>query len=138
MSTPPVTLDDLSVVDPVPATATAARRPRTVRTVITGSVGGIAGLAPHVLHHIGPLVGSALVAGSGGTVLFAALGFAASMPMLISLRRKFANWWAPGIALVLFVVMFLVSSYVVGPLISGPTPQPSSGSSRVDHEEHHP
>lgn len=137
MSTPPVSLDDVSVVGPGPATAPAARRPRTVRTVITGSLGGIAGLAPHVLHHIGPLVGSALVAGSGGTVLFGVLGFVASVPMLISLRRKFANWWAPGIALALFVVMFFVSSYVVGPLISGPTPQPSSGSSQVDHEVHH-
>ena len=32
-------------------------------------VGGAAGLAPHVLHHIGLLAGTAVVAGSGGTRL---------------------------------------------------------------------
>ncbi|WEO76062.1 hypothetical protein BJQ94_11830 [Cryobacterium sp. SO2] len=138
MSTPSARTDDVSVVDKAsPVTKTQAR-PRTIRTVVTGAVGGIAGVAPHVLHHIGPLVGSALVAGSGGTVLFGVLGFVASVPMLISLRRKFASWWAPGIALAIFVVMFLLSSFVVGPLISAPARQPSTGSSEVGHDSHHP
>ena len=96
------------------------KRRRTVWTVITGAVGGIVGLAPHVLHHIGPLVGTALIAGAGGKVLFGFIGLAASVPMLIKLRRRFANWWAPAIALVIFTAMFLVSSFVLGPLISGP------------------
>ena len=40
----------------------------------TGVVGVLVGLAPHVLHHVGALAGTALVAGSGGTALFGALG----------------------------------------------------------------
>ena len=35
----------------------------------TGVVGVLVGLAPHVLHHVGALAGTALVAGSGGTSL---------------------------------------------------------------------
>ncbi|ASD22585.1 hypothetical protein B7495_11205 [Cryobacterium sp. LW097] len=138
MSTPSARTDDVSIVGLAPPAAKTQARPRTIWTVVTGALGGIAGLVPHVLHHIGPLVGSALVAGSGGTVLFGVVGFVASVPMLISLRRKFASWWAPGIALAIFIVMFLLSTYVVGPLISGPTLQPSTGSSRVAHDTHHP
>src|SRR5680860_529777 len=75
---------------------------RSPWTIITGAFGIVAGLTPHVLHHIGPLVGTALVAGAGGTVLFGVHGLAASVPMLIKLRRKFNNWWAPAIALCVF------------------------------------
>ena len=35
--------------------------------VLTGAVGAAAGLAPHVLHHIGLLAGTAFIAGAGGT-----------------------------------------------------------------------
>ena len=79
--------------------STVDRKRRTVWTVLSGGLGGIVGLAPHVLHHIGPLVGTALVAGAGGTALFGVLGLVASVPMLIKLRRRFSNWWAPAIAL---------------------------------------
>jgi hypothetical protein len=34
--------------------------------------GVVTGLAPHVLHHVGPLAGAALLAGAGGKLLFAA------------------------------------------------------------------
>ena len=74
-----------------------------------------------MLHHIGPLVGTALVAGAGGTALFGGLGLAASVPMLVELHRRFSSWWAPAIALAAFTAMFLVSSLVIGPLISGTT-----------------
>lgn len=118
--------------------AKAARRPRTLRTVLTGILGGIAGVAPHVLHHIGPLVGTALVAGMGGTILFGVLGLAASVPMLLSLRRRFKNWWAPGIALGFFVLMFLLSSLVIGPLISAPSSESISVVPTEEHGTHHP
>jgi hypothetical protein len=108
-----------------------------VWTVLSGGVGGIVGLAPHVLHHIGPLVGTALVAGAGGTALFGVLGLIASVPMLITLRRRFSNWWAPGIALGVFTAMFLISSFVVGPLISAPDKPATPGVSQVDHLSHH-
>ncbi|RYV49707.1 hypothetical protein EUA98_17405 [Pengzhenrongella frigida] len=106
-------------------------------TVLSGGLGGIVGLAPHVLHHVGPLVGTALVAGAGGTALFGILGLAASVPMLIKLHRRFSNWWAPAIALGVFTAMFLVSSFVIGPLISAPDEPATPGVTEVDHDAHH-
>ena len=116
---------------------TVDRKRRTVWTVISGGLGGIVGLAPHVLHHIGPLVGTALVAGAGGTALFGVLGLVASVPMLIKLRRRFSNWWAPGIALGVFTAMFLVSSFVIGPLISAPDNPATPSMSDSGHASHH-
>jgi len=112
---------------------TTDRKRRTVWTVLSGGLGGIVGLAPHVLHHIGPLVGTALVAGAGGTALFGVLGLVTSVPMLITLRRRFSSWWAPGIALGGFIAMFLISSFVVGPLISAPDKPATPGVSQIDH-----
>jgi len=113
------------------------RHPRSTWTVLSGALGGIVGLAPHVLHHIGPLVGTALVAGTGGTALFGILGLAASVPMLITLHRRFANWWAPAIALGVFTAMFLISSFVIGPLISAPDEPANPGVTEVNHDAHH-
>ena len=81
--------------------------------------GGFIGLLPHVLHHVGPLAGAALLAGVGGQLLFAAIGFVAAVPFLIRLYRRFHSWRAPAVALVVFVAMFLLSSLVIGPAISG-------------------
>ena len=108
---------------------------RRVRDAATGVVGVLVGLAPHVLHHVGFLAGTALVAGSGGTALFGGLGLVASVPLLLRLRRQFGTWRAPAIGLAVFVVMFVLSAYVVGPAISGT----SSGSRApaVDQDEHH-
>jgi hypothetical protein len=125
-------------VNETTAKATPDRKRRTIWTLLNGGLGGIVGLAPHVLHHIGPLVGTALVAGAGGTALFGVLGLVASVPMLIKLRRRFSNWWAPGIALGVFIAMFLISSFVVGPLISAPDGPATPGVSQVDHGAHHP
>lgn len=96
------------------------------------------GLAPHLLHHAGPLVGTALVAGAGGTALFGLLGLAASVPMLIRLRRRFARRWAPAIALTLFGAMFTLSSLVIGPQISASLePAAPEVTDSVDHDVHH-
>ena len=126
------------VVNETTADATPDRKRRTIWTVLSGGLGGVVGLAPHVLHHIGPLVGTALVAGAGGTALFGVLGLVASVPMLIKLKRRFSNWWAPGIALGVFTAMFLISSFVVGPLISAPDEPAMPGVSQVEHGTHHP
>lgn len=113
-------------------------RRRTTWTAITGVFGGIMGLAPHVLHHVGPLVGTALVAGAGGTALFGILGVAASVPMLVKLKRRFASWWAPTIALLIFAAMFALSTLVIGPWISGDTaPLQPAATDTVDHDVHH-
>ena len=100
---------------------------------VVGAVGLIMGLLPHVLHHIGLLAGTALVAGSGGTALFGALGLLASIPMLVRLYRRFGSWIAPALGLLVFAAMFSLSAFVIGPAISGtggdvtPVPVPTPG-----------
>ncbi len=106
-------------------------------TTITGLFGAISGLAPHVLHHIGPLVGTAVVAGAGGTALFAAIGFVASIPMLWRLKKRFGSWLAPAVALVIFAAMFSLSTFVIGPAISGGNEAPPTTVTSADHEAHH-
>ena len=101
--------------------------------------GAFIGLAPHVLHHVGPLAGAALLAGTGGTLLFAALGFVAATPFLLRLYRRFGTWRAPATALMVFAAMFSLSSFVVGPAISGDDDPPARpGIEQPDgHEQHH-
>jgi hypothetical protein len=100
---------------------------------VVGAVGLIMGLLPHVLHHIGLLAGTAVVAGSGGTALFGALGLLASIPMLVRLYRRFGSWIAPALGLAVFAAMFSLSAFVIGPAISGsgadvtPGPVPTPG-----------
>ena len=102
--------------------------------------GAFVGLAPHVLHHVGPLAGAALLAGAGGTLLFAALGFLAAIPFLLRLYRRFRTWKAPALALAVFAAMFSLSSFVIGPVISGEDeparPQPGI-EQPAGHDEHH-
>ena len=119
----------------------AQPRKRTVadriRDAATGLIGGVVGLAPHVLHHIGLLAGTALVAGSGGTALFAAIGLVASVPLLLRLRRRFGSWRAPAIGLAVFAAMFALSAFVIGPAISGAGSTGSPSVPAVDHTGHH-
>lgn len=110
-----------------------------IRTLWDGLVGGIGllmGLLPHVLHHVGFLVGTAFVAGSGGgTFIFGALGLLLSVPMLRRIYKRFGTWRAPAIALVIFAAMFALSSFVIGPAISGVN---NSGPTPItDHNSHH-
>lgn len=105
-----------------------------------GAIGALVGLAPHVLHHVGLLAGTALVAGAGGTALFGVVGLVASVPLLVRLRRRFASWWAPAIALAVFAAMFSLSTFVIGPAISGvgdPAPGDSPAPTSTDHTGHH-
>ena len=129
-----------------PATAPppAPRRalvPR-VRLAISSAGAVVLGLAPHVLHHAGPLAGAALFAGVGGSLLFGALGLLLTIPLLLRLRRRFGSWRAPALALALFVAVFSISTFVIGPALTGAdepagekatpvTPAPAA------HEEHH-
>jgi hypothetical protein len=103
---------------------------------IVGAVGFLVGLLPHVLHHVAFLAGTALVAGSGGTLVFGLLGLAASVPMLLRLRRRFGTWVAPAIGLAVFAAMFALSALVIGPAISGSSPDgpaPAPGPSPTEH-----
>lgn len=114
---------------------------RTIWTAISGVTGVVVGVAPHVLHHVGPLVGTALVAGAGGTALFGLVGLLASIPMLVKLRRRFRSWWAPGIALLVFAAAFVFSTAVVGPLIRGDESGTPNGPTQTQlppgHDQHH-
>ena len=81
--------------------------------------GVLVGVAPHVLHHVGPLAGAALLAGAGGKLLFGALGLVLSIPFLLRLYRRFHTLLAPALACVAFAAIFAVSTLVVSPLITG-------------------
>lgn len=118
-------------------------RPRlaAVRDTVGAVVGAVLGLAPHVLHHVGLIAGTAFVAGAGGNALLYAVGLLLSVPMLLRIHRRFGTWLAPVIATVVFTGMFLFSALVVGPAITsddglrdGParTPTPTE-----QHTEHH-
>jgi hypothetical protein len=127
------------------AAITAAAPPGRLRAwwnTAVGALGTLGGLAPHILHHVGPLAGTALVAGAGGTALFGALGFAASIPMLLRLRRRYRSWWAPALALLIFAAMFALSAFVIGPVISGGdaggAPADSPAPTSTEHTGHHP
>ncbi len=107
-------------------------------SVIVGIWAAITGAAPHVLHHVGPLAGAAIVSGALGTALFGFVGFVATIPLLLRLRRRFGSWLAPGIALAIFATTFTLASAVVGPQIAGGEAPASSSVTVVEHEEHHP
>lgn len=113
------------------------RRRRSLRDALTGLIGAVLGLAPHVLHHVGLLAGTALVAGSGGTALFAVVGLAAMVPLLLRLRRRFGSWLAPALGLAVFTAMFALSAFVVGPAISGGQDSPAPVGPSIDHSSHH-
>jgi hypothetical protein len=110
------------------------------RDAVGAAVGAILGLAPHVLHHIGLIAGAAFVTGAGGNALFFVLGLVFSLPLLRRLYRRFHTWRAPAIAAVVFAAVFSLSSFVIGPAISGgPADSPStpSPSPSQDHAGHH-
>jgi len=109
---------------------------------VTGTIGAVSGVAPHVLHHVGPLAGAAILAGAAGTALFGALGFLLSIPFLLRMRRRFDSWRAPAIALAVFAAAFTLSTVVIGPAIrrgdapAAPVERPA-GEPRDGHAGHH-
>lgn len=102
--------------------------------VVVAAWAAVTGITPHVLHHVGPLAGTALVAGAGGQLLFGAVGFVATIPMLLKLRQRFGSWTAPVIALAVFAAVFSFSTFVIGPRISG-APEPTDPTSPVSETE---
>ncbi|GIU94174.1 MAG: hypothetical protein KatS3mg012_0631 [Gaiellaceae bacterium] len=121
-------------------TTVALERPSLAGRVWGGVLavwGGFIGLLPHVLHHVGPLAGAALLAGATGRLLFAAIGFVAAIPFLRRLHRRFRTWKAPAIALAVFAAAFSLSSFVIGPAISGENAPAQPGIEDDGHAEHH-
>ena len=127
-----------------PSTAGAAVEPHVATPrrgglggVATGALGAVSGVLPHVLHHVGPLVGAAVLTGAAGTAAFGVLGARLSVPFLLRLRRRFGSWWAPAIGLGVFTALFLFSTLVVGPLISGSEGGSDEAPTDPDHALHH-
>jgi hypothetical protein len=120
--------------------ATSARR-RRWSNALGALVGTASGLLPHLLHHVGLLAGAAVLAGATGTVLFGLLGLAAMLPLLLRLRRRFASWWAPAVALGVFAAMFVISAVVLGPALRSPAEPPADHPSppgpSAEHTRHH-
>jgi len=123
--------------DAVATSGTWRDRLRATWSALLGGIGIVLGLLPHVLHHVGLLAGTALVAGSGGTALFGTVGLIASVPFLIRLRRRFGTWRAPAVGLLIFVIMFSLSSFVIGPAISDSGRQQTPAVPSLDHDSHH-
>jgi hypothetical protein len=112
-------------------------------SAVAAASGVVTGVAPHVLHHLGPLAGAALLAGFGGKALFFALGLLLSLPMLRRLYRRFGTLVAPALAVVAFAGVFTFSSLVIAPLLTGsekaaPTPGIEQPTSPSGHAGHHP
>lgn len=125
----------MTTVAPVVARGAGGR----LRHLLTAAWGTVSGVAPHVLHHVGPLAGAAVLAGTGGRVLFFVIGLAATTPLLIRLYRRFHTWVAPAIAIAIFGVTYTLSSIFIGPLISGDNPaaaQPATVTSTTDEHGH--
>jgi hypothetical protein len=100
----------------------------------------VTGVAPHVLHHVGPLAGAALLAGFGGKAIFFALGLVLSVPMLRRLHRRFGTLVAPALAVVVFAAVFTFSSLVVAPRLTGTNNSPTQVPAieqPTGHESHH-
>ena len=115
------------------------------RTRAAAATGGAAilGAAPHVLHHVGPLAGAALLAGVGGRLLFGALGFLLAVPMLVRMRRRSGSWRLPGGLLALMAVVFTASTLWLGPALAGdeqPERDRTAPADRTgaEHDSHHP
>jgi hypothetical protein len=109
-----------------------------IRLVLSGVVAAALGLLPHVLHHAGPLAGAALFAGVAGSLLFGVVGLALSVPLLLRVRRRRGSWRLSALLLALFAAVFSVSTFVVGPKISGgDEPSPIERDRPPGHEQHH-
>lgn len=112
---------------------------------VSAATAAVLGLAPHILHHVGPLAGAALFAGASGSLLFGAVGFVAAIPFLRRVRRHCGNWRVPAGIFAAMVVVFSLSTFVIGPAITGAgeddgdsPAETAPGSDRPSgHESHH-
>jgi len=93
-----------------------------------------------VLHNVGPLAGAAILAGTGGRVLFFLLGLVLAIPMLVRLYRRFRSWVTPAIAAAVFALTYSLSSIFLGPLISettdGSAPETPAATTTTDEHGH--
>ena len=131
---------------PVRAAGSSVReRLRAGWAATRAAIGSVLGLAPHVLHHVGIVAGTALLAGVWGNLALYVAGLLLSIPMLKRLRRRFGSIAAPTTGVAVFTVMFLLSAFVIGPAINPTTQeapitpaQAQSSDAGSGHVGHHP
>jgi len=72
-------------------------------------------------------------------MLFAAIALVVSIPFLIRIYRRFKTWLAPAITLALMAAAFSLSSFVIGPAItgndSGSKPSPGMPAGHASHHK---
>ena len=107
-----------------------------IRLAASAVVAGVLGVLPHVLHHVGPLAGAAILGGLGGSLIFGAAGLLLSVPFLLRVHRRTGGWRLPAVLLATFALVFSISNFVVGPAISGGY-EPPAPAEPFGHEAHH-
>jgi len=110
-----------------------------VKALAAGVSAGLLGAAPHVLHHVGPLAGAAVLAGATGKLIFGVVGFVAMIPLFRKLHRKSGGWRVPALALAAMSVIFLFSTLVIGPALTGndDSVKSTTQDEQKAHESHH-
>lgn len=127
---------------PLPGSIGRARL-RSAWAATRAGLGSLLGLVPHVMHHIGIVAGTALLAGFWGNAALYVLGLVLSIPMFKRLHRRYGSIAAPILGISIFTALFLFSTLVLGPAINGvgsaPTAPAPSSSSAVEsgHATHH-
>lgn len=86
----------------------------------SATVGASMGLAPYVIQHLGLVAGAALLTGALGISTLYAAGLLLSVPLLVRLRWRFNTSRAPILGVAAFTVLFSISSFVLGPLVTPP------------------
>jgi len=118
----------------------AVERPTTVGRIWSTALaawGSVVGLLPHVLLTWACSRVPRSSPERPGALCSAAIGFVAAISSLRRLHRRFGTWRAPVIALALFAAMFSLSSFVIGPAISGDDAPARPGIEQDGHEQHH-
>lgn len=132
------------------ATEAPAESPGRVRSrlqsVVMTAWAAVTGIAPHVLHHVGPLAGAAFFAGATGRVVFGIVALVLTVPVLLRVHRRSGTWRLPIALLTVFVIVWSVSTFVVGPRLYGEQannpaverPESPNDSTDEEHDGHHP
>ena len=127
--------------------ASRPNRPRLVGAIGTAWA-TLMGMLPHVLHHIGPLAGAAIIAGTTGIVIFGLLALALTIPVLIRVQRRCGNWRIPAVLLGIMLAAWSASTWVFSPWVQDKLAEPKSSTrtnvpssigtdKNKDHEKHH-
>jgi hypothetical protein len=127
--------------------ALAAPRPHLLRRItartwalVLAGWGILTGALPHVLHHIGPLAGAAVLVGAGGRLLFAGVALVVSIPFLLRIHKRFRKKIAPAAALAAMAAAYTLSTFVIAPLLTGgegSSPQRPGVQQPAGHMGHH-